>query len=260
MRSLLIAFLAIAFSATPAVAASVPNDDIGQATQITGLPFSDTVDLAAATEAAGDLDCSGLADTHTVWYTITPQSDMRLGLRTQPTQAGVEVSTSVASGTPGALTFIQCSFSSTQAFDAKAGTTYYIQLATAGDAAGGPVSFSVEQVQPLSVSLTLRRTGQISDSGVVTVGGTLRCSRTLAPGSEVVVQGTLVQGDAEGWLVPVHFTNGCSTSPMRWETTVQLLSSAGFTRGPAQLAATGFACDEFICAEPKTQQATIRLK
>ncbi len=258
MRALLVFTLAFAFSAPPVLAASAPNDDIAQATQITSLPFSDTVDLATATEAAGDLDCSGLADTHTVWYTITPQTDMRLGLRTQ--SDGREVSTSVASGSPGSLTFLQCSFSSTQAFDAKAGTTYYIQLATAGDDPGGVVTFSVAQVQPLTVSLALRRTGSISSDGVVTVGGTLRCSRTLAPGSEVVVQGTLVQGDATGWLVPFHFTNGCSTSPMRWETTVQLLSSTGFTRGTARLTATGFACDEFICAENNTQQATIRLK
>lgn len=256
MRSLIVVFLAIALSATPAVAASVANDDIGQATQITSLPFSDTVDLAAATEAAGDLDCSGLADTHTVWYTITPQTDMRLALRTE---SDGQVSTSVASGSPGALTFIQCAVSLTQAFDAAASTTYYIQLATAGDGPGGLVSLSVEQAPPLSVSLTLRRTGHISGREVI-VGGTLRCSRALPAGSEVVVQGTLVQRNYWGWLVPVRFTDGCSTSPMRWETRAQLPSTVTFTRGTAQLEATGFACDLFICAEPETKQATIRLR
>jgi len=74
------------------------------------------------------------------------------------------------------------------------------------------------------------------------------------------VQGALDQGATHGWLVPVHFPNGCSKMPMRWRTTVQVLSGPGFVKGQASLQGTGFACDAFICAEPDTETVTARLR
>jgi hypothetical protein len=242
---------ASAFAAAPA------NDDVTAATAISALPFTDTVDTSEATAAAGDLDCSGLEDTHTVWYAITPTTDMLLGLRTEP-QFTAEVSTSVASGSPGSLSFLQCSFNTTQTLAAKAGTTYYIQLASAGTDPGGLISFSVVQVDPVTVTVKLDKTGRI-DGGEITVSGTLRCSRPLPPGSEVVVQGTLTQDSASGWLVPFHSAVGCPTSPLRWQTTVQVLDGT-FVPGTATLTATAFACDAFTCAPNDTESARIRLR
>jgi hypothetical protein len=242
---------ASAFAAAPA------NDDVTAATAISALPFTDTVDTSEATAAAGDLDCSGLEDTHTVWYAITPTTDMLLGLRTEP-QFTAEVSTSVASGSPGSLSFLQCSFASTQTLAAKAGTTYYIQLASAGTDPGGLISFSVVPVDPVTVTLGLDETGRI-DGAVITVSGTLGCSRPLPPGSEVVVQGTLEQRSATGWLVPFHSVVGCPETPLRWQTTVQVLAGT-FVRGKATLTATAFACDAFTCAPNDTESARIRLR
>ena len=216
---------------TSALAAAPANDDVTAATVISALPFADTVDTSEATAAAGDLDCSGLEDTHTVWYAIT---------------------------SPGSLSFLQCSFNTTQTLDAKAGTTYYIQLASAGTDPGGLISFSVVQVDPVTVTLKLDKTGRIDDEEI-TVSGTLRCSRRLPPGSEVVVQGTLTQDSASGWLVPFHSAVGCPTSPLRWQTTVQVLDGT-FVRGTATLTATAFACDEFTCAPNDTESARIRLR
>jgi hypothetical protein len=242
---------------TSALAAAPTNDEVTAATVISALPFADTVDTSEATAAAGDLDCSGLEDTHTVWYVITPTTDMLLGLRTAP-QFAAEVSTSVASGAPGSLSFLQCDFSTTQPLAAKAGTTYYIQLASAGSDPGGLISFSVVQVDPVTVTLGLDNTGRI-DGGVITVGGTLQCSRPLPPGSEVAVQGTLTQRSATGWLVPFHSAVGCPTTPLRWQTTVQVLGGT-FIRGTATLTATAFACDAFTCAPNDTESARIRLR
>ena len=242
---------------TSVLAAAPANDDVIAATVISALPFADTVDTSEATAAAGDLDCSGLEDTHTVWYAITPTTDMLLGLRTEP-QFAAEVSTSVASGSSGSLSFLQCSFASTQTLAAKAGTTYYIQLASAGTDPGGLISFSVVQVDPVTVTLNLDKTGRI-DGGLITVGGTLQCSRPLPPGSEVVVQGTLEQRSANGWLVPFHSAVGCPTTPLQWQTTVQVLAGA-FVRGTAILTATAFACDAFTCAPNDTESARIRLR
>ena len=225
---------------------------------LTGLAALVFVSLAEATAAAGDLDCSGIDDTHTVWYRITPQSDMRLGLRTV-NEDGIEVSTTVASGRPGSFTQLQCSFSETQALDVRAGTSYYIQLATAGTDPGPVVDFSVVRVEALAVEIVVSRNVSLS-GGVATVSGTLKCSRTTPPGSETVVQGTLDQGATHGWLVPVHFSSGCSKRPMRWRTTVQILSGPGFVPGVATLRATGFACDAFICAEPDADSVIAKLR
>jgi hypothetical protein len=257
MRLLLTGLAALVFVSL-AVAASPSNDDVAQATDITSLPFADTVSLAEATAAAGDLDCSGLDDTHTVWYRITPQSDMRVGLRTV-NEDGIEVSTTVASGGPGSFTQLQCSFSQTQALDVTAGTSYYIQLATAGADPAPVVDFSVVRVEPLAVEIALSKSVTLS-GGVATVSGTLHCSRTTPPGSETAVQGTLDQGATHGWLVPVYFPTGCSKMPMRWRTTVQILSGPGFVNGPASLRGTGFACDAFICAEPDIETVTAKLR
>ena len=67
--------------------------------------------------------------------------------------------------------------------------------------------------------------------GVATVSGTLHCSRTTPPGSEKAVQGTLDQGATHGWLVPVYLPTGCSKTPTRWRTTVQILSGPASWRG-----------------------------
>lgn len=257
-RIALLTGLLLVLLPAPASAAPPANDDVGAATVVGTLPFSDTVDTSEATVAAGDLDCSGLEDTHTVWYTITPQTDVVLGLRTTP-QFPEHVFTSVATGSPGSLSFLQCSSLDTQTLNATAGTTYHVQISSAGDDPGGVVTFGVERVRPISVFLALHRSGKV-DQGTVTVGGTIWCSRRLPAGAEVVVQGTLSQGSATGVLVPFHSTVGCPTrTRLRWRTTVQVLAGA-FAPGPATLAATAFACDEFTCATPTTRTARIRLR
>jgi hypothetical protein len=241
----------------PALAAPPANDAVAAATVAGALPFSDTVDTSEATAAAGDLDCSGLEDTHTVWYAITAQADGVLGLRTIP-WFPEHVHTAVATGSPGSLRFLQCSSSDTQTLNAAAGTTYFVQLSSAGEDPGGLITFSVERVRPVSVFLSLRETGRV-DQSTVTVGGALRCSRRLPPGSEVAVQGTLSQGSTSGLLVPFHSAVGCRRTPLRWRTTVQV-PAGGFAPGKATLTATAFACDEFTCAPSDTDTRRIRLR
>jgi hypothetical protein len=82
---------------------------------------------------AGDLDCGGLEDSHIVWYTITPQADVVLGLRTIP-RFPEHVHTAVTTGSPGSLTFLQCPTSDSQTLNAAAGTTYFIQPSSSGNA------------------------------------------------------------------------------------------------------------------------------
>jgi len=147
------------------------------------------------------------------------------------------------------------------ALETNARTTYYFQLATCCGAAGGPVTITMQEVPPLSADIHVAHRGRISDAGLVRMSGKVRCNRQTPPGTELVVQGTLTQGDARGWLVPVHFSHGCSKRWMPWSTTVQVLSIDGFQAGKAALSATVFACDEFdTCAEPVTKATRVRLR
>lgn len=242
-----------------ALAAAPGNDDIANAVNVTSLPFGANVDITEATRAPGDLQCATLPDGNTVWYKITPSSDIRIGYQIETSVQ--ELSISIGTGSPGSLTQLQCSFSFNGAFDGTGGTTYYIQLGTCCGVPGGPVTITMQGVAPLSADIRIDHRGQIDNAGLVEVSGKVRCNRQTPPGSETVVQGRLRQGDANGWLVPVHFSDGCSEQWKPWSTTVQVLSADGFDAGRAALEATVFACDEFgTCAEPVTQTGDVRLR
>ncbi|HEV8574292.1 MAG TPA: hypothetical protein VGR43_06230 [Dehalococcoidia bacterium] len=250
----------VAFFANDVALAAAPgNDDIANAVTVTRLPFSHTVDITEATHAPDDLHCGTLPGGNTVWYKITPRSDTRIGFHVET--AVPELSMSIFDGWPGSSVMLYCSYSSYNALEATGGTTYYIQLATCCGAEGGPVTITMQEVQPLAVDLRTEHRAYKNGSGLIEVEGQVRCNRQTPPGSEVVVQGTLIQGAAQGWLVPVHLSGGCSERWMAWSTTVQVLTSEGFRSGKAALRTTAFACDEFdACAAPATKTLDVRLR
>src|SRR6185369_105009 len=51
-----------------------PNDDFGDATLVSALPFEDTVELEGATSQANEPWGCGFP-SHTVWYSFTPDDD-----------------------------------------------------------------------------------------------------------------------------------------------------------------------------------------
>jgi hypothetical protein len=61
-----------------------------------------------------------------------------LGLWTIP-RFPEHVPTAVATGSPGSLTFLQCSTSDSQTLNAAAGTAYFIQLSASGN--GNPAQY-----------------------------------------------------------------------------------------------------------------------
>lgn len=242
-----------------ALAGAPANDDVANAVDVPSLPFTHSVDITEATPAPEDLQCGTLPGDHTVWYRFTPSSDARIGIHIDSEVQ--ELSMSIFAGSPGSLIMLYCSYSYDNALDVHTGTTYYVQLATCCGAAGGPVTITMQEVQGLTTELRVVPSGQIGGTGLVEIRGRVRCDRQTPAGSQLVVQGTLTQGDTDGWLVPVHFSNGCSEHWMSWSTTVQLLSGSGFEAGKAALRATVFACGEFdTCAEPVTRSADVRLR
>ncbi len=121
------------------------NDDFADATTIASLPFSDVVDLFAATTQPGEPSpsCVGLPLRNTVWYAFTPTTTQSLTARLDEV-----VGLAVYSGSSLTdLTEVGCSqFPTGQPviFRAQAGTTYYFQFGWWCCEGADPVVFSLE--------------------------------------------------------------------------------------------------------------------
>jgi hypothetical protein len=147
----LIAALAVAAVAFPATALGAPpsNDDLGNATQISSLPFSDSVTIDEATTEAGEPQYCAY-DPQTVWYAITPVADGTL--RADPAgtnffDSGINVYRQDGSGL-GGLSFVGCSaYGNPVTFDVQAAKTYYIQAGKI-NGGSGTLQLSVQVVPP----------------------------------------------------------------------------------------------------------------
>jgi hypothetical protein len=154
LRSLAVAALVLGILVVPATAnaAPPPNDDFANATIISSLPFSATVDNTEATSEVGEPQICAFA-TQTVWYSFTPSSDIVLqadmaGSSTPATNLNVYEQT--GSGLAG-LTFMGCAtFGIPVQFTARAGATYYLQAETfSGNVGSLQVHLAVPPPPPL---------------------------------------------------------------------------------------------------------------
>lgn len=140
---------------------AVANDEFENAVVIGALPFSDTRDTTGATSAADDpTTCH---NNGSVWYQFTPPSDTTIMANT----FGSDYDTTLAvfTGSRGALALVPngCNddFSGLQSlveFNATGGTTYYFMLGFCcgnGGSGGGNLIFSVEEVSPPSIEVTI---------------------------------------------------------------------------------------------------------
>lgn len=124
-------------SATPAHAAAPTNDDFAAATEITSLPFSETLDASEASAEPGEEAlCSGA--TPSVWYRFTPDRDISIKAEATDNITYRSVSLAVYTGSSlDALSLVACGTQSPLgyytpqlvSFDATGGTTYYIRAA-----------------------------------------------------------------------------------------------------------------------------------
>jgi PKD domain len=121
-----------------------PNDDFANATPISSLPFSDTVDHTAATTQPSEPSPSCVELQNTVWYAFTPTTTQHVTARTDEYGPGLGVYTGSSLAN---LTEIGCSQSpylQPLVFRAEANTTYYIQLGGWCCAGFGQVTFHLE--------------------------------------------------------------------------------------------------------------------
>jgi hypothetical protein len=155
------------------------NDDFDTARPIATLPFEDLVDTSSATAATDDPWCYGPGPT--VWYSFTPEEDLRIELDTAGSSYTAAVS--VYTGGRGNLFQITCNAfgAGSQArvrFDAAAGITYHVMVGAYFGGTGGQLSLHARLAPPpFSFGLALDPRGTVRPStGEATIRGTVVCS------------------------------------------------------------------------------------
>jgi hypothetical protein len=164
----------------PSLATAPGNDDFDNATVVSALPFTDTVNTAEATTAGDDPDCVGNGPT--VWYRFTPSENMRVNVNT----FGSDYDTSISAytGTRGNLTQLGCnddagSAQSSLTLDLVGGETVFFMAGAFASGPGGNLVVNIDLAPPpLEFDLTIERSGRVDAStGVATIRGTVSCSR-----------------------------------------------------------------------------------
>ncbi len=142
----------ILVSAAPALAVPV-NDDLGDASAVIGLPFSDSVDASDATiepgePVEGDELCPPRSST--VWYEVTLETSQEVAIDT--TGSDYDTTLAVYTGSDyGDLSVVGCNddtFFGLQAalsFAAEAGVTYLVQVGSFGEGPAGMLQVSFDE-------------------------------------------------------------------------------------------------------------------
>jgi hypothetical protein len=139
-----------------ALADTASNDNFASATVISALPFNDVADNTSATTEPGEPtgQCSETPQ-HTLWYSITPASNMTISLDMSGStffDTSFNVYQQLGSGLAGLSSPVVCgSFAVTPVsphFRASANTTYYIQAGSSCCSSGGSLHLNVSEVLP----------------------------------------------------------------------------------------------------------------
>jgi hypothetical protein len=188
------------FTAITIIAAPPVNDDFSAAIAIGTIPYTNAQTTTKATSPVDDPFCS--SSSHTVWYSFTPSSDMRVEFNTFGSD--YDTTLSVYTGTRGALIPVACNDDSGGTkqsrvrFDAVAGVTYWIMAGSYYYSAGGHLAINgLFAPPPLSIGLAISQKGVVDPtSGEVEVMGSITCSRPVL----VNVSGQLKQNHAQSAL------------------------------------------------------------
>lgn len=244
-----------------------PNDEREGAVVVTGVPFTYVQDTSTATSSAKDPSCYGNA--HSVWFVFTPTRDVVIEANT----AGSGYDTTLGVYEPGAngLTQLACNDDSggdqsRVRLQAVAGSTYYFVVSASSSSPGGLVTLNVVPAPPpLSISLVLLRSGDVSlTTGTASVNGMLFCSRP----TYATVSGQLSQERAGARPSGYFYTTVLCEGQTQWSATLQsppvLFRGRAvglFRGGPAKASAAASAYD-FETSEhaQSTAAGTIRLR
>jgi hypothetical protein len=250
-------------TATSVCAAPV-NDDIANATVVTGVPFAEgPINTTEATAAADDpQDCFNNGSN---WYTFTPTADISIEVNT--IGSDYDTTLGVYAGSPGALSLIGCNddfygLQSAIHFEATANTTYFVMVGFCcgnGETGGGTLFFNVREFEippPLDITLAVDTRGSFNHAGEATIGGAVTCNTAA---SFTNVFGTLRQRAGRQFITGSFFAsvNPCVPPSSSWSATV--MGDGVFRGGQATVEANAEACDGFSCDFDSVSK-TIQLK
>jgi hypothetical protein len=239
---------ALAIGVFPSLASagtSPPNDLIENATKISALPFTDTLDTSGA-HGDGPRACG---NSGSVFYKFRPSVETRV----QADTFGSDYDTvlAVLQGPRRNLDVVKCdddtfSAQSLVHFRAEAGRRYFFEVSTccgSGRTGGGNLVFTVQQRPLGELTVDFAFTGGTIDtvSGDVTLEGTLDCSHP----AEIELFGSLRQRRSDLFIARASFDEeihcvGGST-PVSLEVIPE--STVSFVAGDAKLTFTMFAFD-----------------
>lgn len=255
-RLLVLGAAVLVLAAPPAASAAPPaNDDFDNATIISALPFSESVDVREATPAADDpavypaTFCNFFNPPFfTIWYAYTPPTNMRLNMSTFQSSGDSASGVSVQTGSRGNLTEVDCTTSGggLHPFDVTGGTTYYFMVWS--QTPSDMQLDLVELLPPPSIALDINSRGTVNPkTGVATISGTLTCSRSVVLPSMGVWLNQLfarrVRIEAAG---PNLVDVPCTPSGSPWSGVVEGLNGR-LAPGSATAFASTFFCNEEAC-------------
>jgi hypothetical protein len=233
------------------------NDDFSNATVVPSIPFTVSEDATNATTASDDPFCFGR--NQTVWFTFTPNTNIRLEANTFG--SNYDTTLSAYTGTRGSLTQIACNddaggtVQSRVRFDAVAGTTYYFMASSLFPVSSANLTFNLLQAPPpLTIAPSVAQFGSVDPTaGTATLFGSVACSQPTF----VTISGQLKQMHAGTPISGFFSVFVPCTGTTPWSVTIQTVpalfhgrSVALFVGGKANVAATAFAFDpdtgEFI--------------
>ena len=264
LRIALFAIAGVLFGATPALAAPGPsNDRIAEATVITALPFSDTVDTTKATtdadEAAASQPCRDIgapAVEKGVWYRYTASNDITLLVDTRASSYTTGIA--VYNGAPSASTFVTCAPGRLTTSVAAGQTVYFLIFGDQPGSPGGTLRISVQEAPPPPVvSLTVNPVGTFdSQSGTATISGTVTCTGTADFSG---INGNVTQTVGRFTINGFFFASlTCDGTTQTWTATVTS-QNGRFGGGHATVDAFAFACNSSGCGQDQvTQQVRLR--
>jgi len=180
------------------------NDACLSPLAIATLPFTTSLDTAAATAAQDDpVLCSGGQGSNTVWYRISVQTDTVMGIDTAG--SGYDTVLSVFTGGCGSLTRIACNDdfaggaagASLLTFQATSGVVYLIDVA--GKGSGGPLQLRAGYPTVTTISYTPGPDGRpsLQLTGAGFVNGSAQVI-VQASGSDTVLTDTFFTGQPQG--------------------------------------------------------------
>jgi hypothetical protein len=227
-----------------------PNDDFGNATRITSLPYTNVVNTTLATTSVDDPTACSEAGA-TVWYSFTPAEDLFIDVNTAASDYFTVLG--VYTGARGALQLFYCNGGNDSKFAIFAGTTYFFMVGAnfPANPPGGHLVFTVTGRPALKIGVSVDTVGSVdTKTGVATIQGTVNSSRPVT----IFVSGVLRQKVGRLHIINGEFGNPPSvisqgspvlvfcTGQCPWS--VRIVSADGaFGGGYAFVSISGFASD-----------------